>query len=89
MADDKAKKKQDDPHEQRKAELQEVLDQEKADMEARHERALAQVSVPQKVIDGNETAALASITGQKPVRDMSDAPPPNRLGPHESGTDGT
>lgn len=47
---------------------------------ARHERELAMASVPQKVVDGNETAALASITGQKPVRDESDAPDPEPLG---------
>jgi hypothetical protein len=43
--------------------------------------------VPQKVTDGNETAALATITGQKPIRDESEAPPANELGPHHSGED--
>lgn len=52
---------------------------------AQQERAVALASVPQKVVDGNETAALATITGQKPIRDESDAPPANELGPHHSG----
>lgn len=87
MAD--AKKKQDDPHAQRLEDLKEQQKLAREDFEAAQERELAMASVPQKVVDGNETAAIASLTGQVPVRDMSDAPPPNRLGPHESGTDGT
>lgn len=51
---------------------------------ATFDRAEALASNPQKVTDGNETAALETITGQKPVRDMSEAPSPNELGPHHS-----
>ena len=67
--------------------LKAALDEEKAAADARYERALALASPVQPVLDGNETAALATITGQKPIRDMSNAPPPNELGPHESGAD--
>lgn len=52
-------------------------------VDERHDRAEALTSVPQKVIDPNEAAALETITGQKPIRDESDAPPPGELGPHE------
>lgn len=53
-------------------------------IDAQHDRAEALASNPQKVIDGNETAALETVTGQKPVRDTSEAPSPNELGPHHS-----
>lgn len=59
-----------------------ALEENKAQADADHERALAMAAPIQKVTDGNETAALMSITGQRPVRDMTDAPPPNELGPH-------
>ena len=59
-------------------------EQELAEVNERHDRAEALAAVPQKVIDGNETAALETQTGQVPIRDMSDAPPPNELGPHHS-----
>lgn len=38
----------------------------------------------QKVLDGNETAALQTLTSQAPERDLSEAPAPNNLGPHHS-----
>lgn len=57
-----------------------ALEEEKEQLDARHERALALAAPIQKVTDGNETAAIASLTGQVPVRDMSDAPPPEPLG---------
>jgi hypothetical protein len=86
MAD--AKKKDElDYHEQRLEDLKAVHEEELEAFKARQDRALALASVPQKVVDGNEAAALATITGQKPVRDESDAPPPNELGPHHSGDD--
>lgn len=76
-----------DPHEKRMDDLKAAQAEELEAFQAQQERALAMAAVPQKVVDGNETAALASITGQKPIRDESDAPPPNELGPHESGAD--
>lgn len=51
---------------------------------AQFDRAEALASVPQKVTDGNETAALETQTGQVPLRDTSEAPSPNELGPHHS-----
>lgn len=86
MADADAKK-QDDPHAKRLEDLKAAQAQELEAFQAQQERALALAAVPQKVVDGNEAAALLTITGQKPVRDESDAPPPNELGPHESGED--
>lgn len=53
-----------------------------AAVDAQFDRAEALASVPQKVIDPNEHAALLTHTGQKPERDLSDAPPPGLLGPH-------
>jgi hypothetical protein len=58
-----------------------------AELDAQLDREDALAAVPQKVTDGNETAALATITGQKPIRDESEAPPANELGPHHSGED--
>jgi hypothetical protein len=55
-----------------------------AAVDEQHDRAEALASSPQKVTDGNETAALQTITGQVPERDLSDAPSPNVLGPHHS-----
>jgi len=52
------------------------------DLEAQLDRADALASVPQKVVDPNEAAALLTITGQRPIRDESDAPAPGQLGPH-------
>lgn len=68
----------------------EAADARGAARKARHDELEAQLdleevlaAVPQKVVDGNEAAALETITGQKPIRDTSDAPSPNELGPHE------
>ncbi len=52
------------------------------ELEAQLDREEALAAVPQKVIDPNEAAALETITGQVPIRDTSDAPPPGQLGPH-------
>jgi len=69
-----------DAQAEHRANLEKDLAEEKEAMDARHERALAMAAPVQKVTDGNETAALATITGAVPVRDLSDAPPPAELG---------
>lgn len=87
MAD--AKKKDDalDYHAQNLEAMKAAQAEELEAFKAGQERALALATVPQPVTDGNETAALATITGQKPIRDESNAPPANELGPHHSGDD--
>jgi hypothetical protein len=77
--------KNNDAQAEHREALKQALDDELAQAQARHDRAMALAAPVQKVTDGNETAALATITGQAPIRDLSDAPPPNELGPHESG----
>lgn len=67
--------KKNDPAAQRRADRH-------AELDAELDREEALASVPQKVTDPNEAAALDTLTGQKPERDMSDAPPPGQLGPH-------
>lgn len=95
MADHKAKNSpevehrlavvgKDDAQAEHREALVAALDEEKQALDAQHDRAMALAAPIQKVTDGNETAALATITGQVPVRDMSDAPPPNPLGPVEA-----
>lgn len=71
-----------------------------ADVEARREQALEELNArfdreaalagggPQPVTDGNEVSALETITGQKPERDLSNAPPPEPLGPLHMTEDG-
>lgn len=73
-------KKKRDAHAQQREALKAAHEELKAEFDYRHERAMALLSVPQKVVDGNETAALETITGWKPLRDESDAPPPEPLG---------
>lgn len=67
------------------AELREDLKKKHADesdaLKARQDREIAMAAPVQKVMDGNETAALKTISGNVPPRDLSDAPPPNPLGP--------
>lgn len=79
---DKKKDKEPDLHEQRVADAEQARQDAHDAVDERHDRAVAMASVPQKVTDANEAAALLTITGQKPERDLSDAPPPGQLGPH-------
>lgn len=65
-----------------RAAIKESVEEAKALAQAEADRALALAAPIQKVVDANEHAAMLSLTGQLPVRDMSDAPPPGRLGPH-------
>lgn len=66
--------------------LTKAHDEVREEMEARLDRAMAVAAPVQKVTDGNETAAIQTLTGQIPVRDMSEAPKPNVLGdPPPSG----
>lgn len=76
-----------DAQAEHRAAIRSAHDDNVAQAEAVRDRALALAAPIQKVTDGNETAALASITGQVPVRDVSDAPPPNELGPHDPESD--
>lgn len=82
-------KKNDEPdyHAKNLEALKKAQAEELDAFKAGQERALALATVPQPVTDGNETAALQTITGQKPIRDESNAPPANELGPHHSGED--
>lgn len=78
MADAKAKKK--DALADYRENLAKEHEAEHAELQERHDHAMAMASVPQKVVDPNEAAALETITGQKPLRDDSEAPEPAVLG---------
>lgn len=56
-----------------------------AALKERHEHAMAMASVPQMVVDPNESAALETITGWAPHRDTSNAPAPGVLGAPAAG----
>lgn len=74
-----------DAHAQQREALKRQHEELKAAHDEAYKRAEAMLSVPQKVVDGNETAALATITGWKPLRDESDAPEPAVLGAPAAG----
>lgn len=74
-----------DAHAEMRADLQEAHDSETAALDEAHRRAMAMIAPVKKVIDGNETAALRTISGWKPLRDESEAPEPQPLGAHNRG----
>jgi hypothetical protein len=89
-ADDKSEKVEaKDAKASERENLEATRKQAHDDLDAQLDRQEAMAAVPQKVIDPNESAAMETITGQAPIRDMSDAPPPGQLGPHEESEQST
>lgn len=80
-------KNDDGQHARHAAAIEAAREDAHAAVDERHDRSRALASVPQKVIDANEAAALATVTGNKPPRDTSEAPEadPSILGPNKNG----